>query len=236
MSSKDRITAYVCTNADGSKKVPLAIIGKSKNPRCFRLGLPPVHYFSNKTAWSNSETFKQWFTSVFLPHIRSCTSKKVALLVDNASSHFNLHDIREQVVVIPLPPNVTSVHQPMDMGVISTWKQTYRRFLVQELVRYIESRAERRAFYEGRKYGMNGMAQGYDPHMLDAANLAKLSWDNVSRMTIARCWVKANCLPTAMNAEIHATYGRMRNSSKDDEVRKVMEMLSNLKLNLRKKR
>ncbi len=26
--------------------------------------------------------------------------------------------------------------------------------------------------------------------MLDAANLAKLSWDNVSRMTIARCWVK----------------------------------------------
>ncbi len=36
---------------------------------------------------------------------------------------------------------------------------------------------------------MNGMAQGYDPHMLDAANLAKLSWDNVSRMTIARCWV-----------------------------------------------
>ncbi len=37
---------------------------------------------------------------------------------------------------------------------------------------------------------MNGMAQGYDPHMLDAANLAKLSWDNVSRMTIARYWVK----------------------------------------------
>ncbi len=37
---------------------------------------------------------------------------------------------------------------------------------------------------------MNDMAQGYDPHMLDAANLAKLSWDNVSWMTIARCWVK----------------------------------------------
>ncbi len=36
-----------------------------------------------------------------------------------------------------------------------------------------------------------------------------------------------------MNAEIHATYGRMRNSSNDDEVRKVMEMLCNLKLNLR---
>ncbi len=61
---------------------------------------------------------------------------------------------------------------------------------MQELVRDIESRAERRAFYEGPTYGMNGMAQGYDPHMLDAANLAKLSWDKVSRMTIARCWVR----------------------------------------------
>ncbi len=75
------------------------------------------------------------------------------------------------------------------------------------LVRDIESRAERRSFYQGRTYGMNGMAQGYDPHMLDAANLAKLSWHNVFRMTIARCWVKANCLPTAMNAEIRTDMG-----------------------------
>ncbi len=57
-------------------------------------------------------------------------------------------------------------------------------------MRDIKSRAERRAFYQGRTYGINGMAQVYDPHMLDAANLAKLSWDNVSRMTNARCWVK----------------------------------------------
>ncbi len=61
------------------------------------------------------------------------------------------------------------------------------------------------AFYQGRTYGMNGMAQGYGPHMLDVFNIAKLSWNNVSGMTIARCWVKANCLPTAMNAEIRAT-------------------------------
>ncbi len=61
---------------------------------------------------------------------------------------------------------------------------------MQELVRDIESHAERRAFYQERTYGMNGMTQGYDPHMLHAANLSKLSWDNVSRMTIARCWVK----------------------------------------------
>ncbi len=63
-------------------------------------------------------------------------------------------------------------------------------FGARNLVLGIESRAERSAFYQGRTYGMNDMAQGYDPHMLDAAKLAKLSCDNVSRMTIARCWVK----------------------------------------------
>ncbi len=35
-----------------------------------------------------------------------------------------------------------------------------------------------------------------------------------------------------MSAEIRSTYGRMRKSSEDDEVRSVMEMLANLRLNL----
>ncbi len=74
----------------------------------------------------------------------------MALLVDNARAHSNLYDIREQVVVIPLPPNVTSLHQPMDMIVISTWKQTYRRFSGQELVRDKESRAEILLSCDGR--------------------------------------------------------------------------------------
>ncbi len=91
----------------------------------------------------------------------------------NAGSHSNLRDICEQVTVIPLPPNVTAVHKPMDMGVISTWKQTDRRFLVRKLVQNIESRAERRELNQGRTYGLKGLAEGYDPHMLDAANLAK---------------------------------------------------------------
>ncbi len=30
MSAKDRITAYVCTNADGSEKLPLVNIGTAK--------------------------------------------------------------------------------------------------------------------------------------------------------------------------------------------------------------
>ena len=125
MSAKDSITAYVCTSADGSQKPPLAIIGKAENPRCFRRGTPAVPYFSNKTAWSNTATFRKWFNHVFLPHVRSVTSRPVALLVENASSHSELCDMRGQVTIIPLPHNVTSMHQKMDMSVIFVFKRLY---------------------------------------------------------------------------------------------------------------
>ena len=36
MNAEDRATAYVCTNSNGSHKLPMAVIGKTKRPRCFR--------------------------------------------------------------------------------------------------------------------------------------------------------------------------------------------------------
>lgn len=59
MHAKDRITAYICTNADDTDKVPLSLIGKDKNPRCFRLERPHVTYFSQKNAWSDTVTFQR---------------------------------------------------------------------------------------------------------------------------------------------------------------------------------
>jgi len=34
--SKERLTILACANADGSEKLPLLVIGKSKKPRCFK--------------------------------------------------------------------------------------------------------------------------------------------------------------------------------------------------------
>jgi hypothetical protein len=34
--SEDRITVLVCTNMDGSEKMPLLVTGKSEKPRCFK--------------------------------------------------------------------------------------------------------------------------------------------------------------------------------------------------------
>jgi len=36
MKSKDCVTLVCCTNAAGTEKLPIAIIGKSKAPLCFQ--------------------------------------------------------------------------------------------------------------------------------------------------------------------------------------------------------
>lgn len=56
--SKERLTALLCCNADGSDKLNPLIIGKSKNPRCFKnVKKLPCDYTSNKTAWMTSNIF-----------------------------------------------------------------------------------------------------------------------------------------------------------------------------------
>ena len=50
MRDKTRITLMVCTAASG-RKVPLSIIGKPKNPRCFKDVQKPMLYMNQGNAW-----------------------------------------------------------------------------------------------------------------------------------------------------------------------------------------
>jgi len=64
MKSKDRVKLVCCTNAAGTEKLPIAIIGKSKAPQCFRGAgrPPPVPYFDQSSAWMDASRFQQWLT------------------------------------------------------------------------------------------------------------------------------------------------------------------------------
>ncbi len=53
--AKDRVTLITCTNATGSPRLPLAMIGKAVKPRCFRTTPPPVPYNNKPNAWNNSK-------------------------------------------------------------------------------------------------------------------------------------------------------------------------------------
>ena len=59
MHYKYRLFAFMCTNADGTAKVDMAIIGKAKTPRCFKIAPCPLKYVSQVNAWSDSITFRK---------------------------------------------------------------------------------------------------------------------------------------------------------------------------------
>ena len=59
---KERVTLLVVSNATGTDKLPLIMIGKFKNPRCFIKINPssiPLTYLNQKKAWMDSTLFKK---------------------------------------------------------------------------------------------------------------------------------------------------------------------------------
>ena len=230
MMSSDRVMASVCTNAGGSEKLPMAIIGKYQKPRCFRNQQPPVPYFSQGNAWADGVTFRRWFWEIFMPHVRRKTNKNVALVMENCDPHSS--DVGSpggQVDIYLMLSNCTALHQPMDMGIISAWKK-YKSLMLTEIARNLENRTELRAQVHQPRAGMRGMLHGYDLNMLDVAKMVQHSWKTVSEMTIARCWAKSNILPLDQAACINSTFGRMRNTSDEDGVQAILVAMKSITL------
>lgn len=147
--NKERVTVAVCSNAAGTHKIPLFVIGKSAKPRALKNVNPsslPVYYRSQKSAWMNADLFKEWFDLEFVPkvkdHLRSINLPiKAILLLDNAPTHpQNIICQSADIKIIFLPPNVTSLVQPMDQGVIESLKRRYRRKFVSEILQRSENR------------------------------------------------------------------------------------------------
>jgi hypothetical protein len=146
-SSKERLTIMTCSNASGAHKIKLTVIGRAKKPRSFKgteMKSLPCDYYHHPKAWMNQTIFKTWFFDVFIPSVRQYQNEKrlptkAVLLLDNAPSHPSESQLISedgQIFVHYLPPNVTSLIQPMDQGVISSLKRRYKkiflRFLLEE--------------------------------------------------------------------------------------------------------
>ena len=131
---KDRITVYFCCNADGTDKLPLWIIGKAANPRSFgnaKINFNALNciYKSNSKAWMISDLMVEWLRW-FERHIGN---RKVLLLIDDFSAHkvaveiIKQHRPFQNILVAWLPPNSTSKTQPLDQGIIASFKAQYRK-------------------------------------------------------------------------------------------------------------
>jgi len=128
MKAKDRVTVVLCCNASGMEKLPAALIGSSKVPTCFKGPdrTPPLPYMDQSNAWMDGTRFKKWFDEVFVPGVITHDRRKVAMMMDNASSH-GFQVGHPQVQFFFLPSSSTARNQPLDAGIVAAVKRGYRR-------------------------------------------------------------------------------------------------------------
>ncbi|XP_069108937.1 tigger transposable element-derived protein 4-like [Argopecten irradians] len=179
--AKDRITALVATNMDGSDKRKLLIIGKSLRPRCLRGKSVPATYTANKNAWMTSTIFEDWLRD-FNRDMR-LQGRKILLLVDNCAAHPASLTNSSHIKLIFLPPNTTSIIQPCDQGIIRNLKLHYRRQMVTHIINLID---------DGDLHA-NDLARKVN--VLDAIHMLTRAWRAVTPTTISNCYSKAGFRP-----------------------------------------
>jgi len=228
MKSKDRVTLMVAIGADGGK-VPLYVVGRSKKPLCFSLcdNKPPIPYTNQANAWFDKKVFLDWVNKVFWPHhLKTKGDVHLILILDNFSGQKNIELLLpEKLHVIYLPPNVTSHHQPADMGIIACLKVGYRTCFLSTLLSIFEEEGgfERAANLRSQQpRGCKGLAYGGKATVLDTMRILKSLWDEntkyASEDSIRRCWRKADILPASWNADINNDVGSGSLSNKSKRI------------------
>ncbi|XP_050338865.1 jerky protein homolog-like [Bactrocera neohumeralis] len=184
--SKDRVTVMVCANANGTHRLPLLLIGKSKNPRCFKNVKIPLTYANQKKAWMNTDIFITWYENTFIPEVKKFQKDvgkegDVLLLLDNAPTHPSAETLNREngkFTVKFLPPNVTSILQPMDQSIIETLKRLYRKQLLRRLLTTEDSEIETTLkFFK-------------ETNLKDCYYMLVEAWNSVEMQTLKRAWNK----------------------------------------------
>ncbi|KAK9301502.1 hypothetical protein QLX08_006131 [Tetragonisca angustula] len=149
----DIVTVAFCANTSGTHKLPLLFVNKFANPRA-------------------------------LKHCKDTLSVeqregKVILLVDNFKAHKLEKDELDDghFVLMFLPPNTSSMIQPMDRGVIAECKKLFRHKLFHQVLQVLQ--------YD------DGLTQFYaDYDIKDCINFISEAWNDVTLQTIRNSWAK----------------------------------------------
>ncbi|CRL04460.1 CLUMA_CG017543, isoform A [Clunio marinus] len=169
--SRNRLSILIGANMSGTEKLPLLIIGKSENPRCFRNVKSQVKslYRNNLKAWMTPFLFEDFF--VEWDKQLQVENRFVVAIVDNCSAHTkSVSYLLKNIRLVFFPSNCSSVPQPMNMGIVKNFKQLYRTELVSNHMKIIDGK------------------ESIENNVLEAIDILVQSWDKISPQTISNCF------------------------------------------------
>ena len=145
----------------------------------------PVHCYCQKSAWIDRDIFSDWFHKHFVPLVKKyladkSLSPRALLVLDNAPSHPTASTLASEdgdITCLFLPPNVTSIIQPMDQGILENLKRRYKRELLRKLLLHSE---EDVSFMEFCK----------KLTIKSAVYLSAKFWEEISSTSLCRAWNK----------------------------------------------
>jgi DDE superfamily endonuclease len=145
----DRLTAMLTVRADG-KKLPIFFIVKGQPAGIIESQelptYPPDHFYAvQENAWMDARTWEIYVKTVLRYNIDGPS----VLLLDNFDAHVSeagVGFVAEEAnsIVCPLPPNATSMCQPLDVGVMGPFKSRLRSRWLRERARSNLTAAEKR--------------------------------------------------------------------------------------------
>lgn len=120
---KTRLTFLACCNSKGIEKLPLMIFNSAANPGAFKkksgckLGFD---YYANKKPWMTTTVVFAWLQRV-VRRVWQQVGREFLQMVDNCTAHGTLEfpSSLQNLLAQFLPPNITSIVQPLDANIIA---------------------------------------------------------------------------------------------------------------------
>ena len=187
---KTRITTFHIINEAGTDKRKIWVVGRAERPHCFRQQRVnsdnlPVVYRYNKKAWLLTGLWYEFLRR--LDEEMRISQRYIALVTDNCPTHPRPDSppieysgptplVLTHIKLIYLPPCTTAFLQPLDCGIIASFKASYKRLYAEYMVQHFNLHGEKPPKID----------------ILQAIYLIASAWDSVTADTIRNCWTKAN--------------------------------------------
>lgn len=241
--SQEKFIVTFSTSAAG-EKLNLQVIGGNNQPASLK-DIDPllalgVHYHGQRKACQDSSTVMHF---VNLMNHEARSRKQVwHILLDNCPSHMAAATILDpngsydagfkvdSVVLIVLPPNSVSSLQPLQLGVIRSFKVAFRREMLHTIL------GEYATWESSQQSGDKATAAAaapFDVHSFTHTRNALLwlqgAWNSASATSIRQAWAKSNYLPAHLLPEVSDDLSRPLDSAVYAEFVELLSVLATKK-------